>query len=297
LDVSTGTSVLAVHDPQEPSSRSPARTGRPGGGIAHGWRSANGYNIAPMPWFNELLFIVFLLLDMSLVVLTYRLFGKEGLYGYVVLAIITCNIEVLKQVEMFGMAVTLGNILYGSIFLTADILAEVHGKKAAQKAVWLGFTALLLATLFMQLAIQFVPSTSDQAQPHLAWIFGFMPRVALASLAAYVFSQLLDVTIFMRIKQRMRGRSLWLRNNASTLLSQAVDTVTFTILAFAPLPGIGAVAGFEQWNVIWDIVLTTYIIKLMVSVLDTPFVYWARLVGRKVHPEEFFTENKDYLEA
>jgi queuosine precursor transporter len=249
-----------------------------------------------MPWFNESLFLLFLLLDMSLVVLAYRLFGKEGLYGYVVLAIITCNIEVLKQVEMFGMAVTLGNILYGSIFLTADILAEVHGKKAAQKAVWLGFSALLLATLFMQLALQFVPSASDQAQLHLAWIFGFMPRVALASLAAYVLSQLLDVAIFMRIKQRMRGRSLWIRNNASTLLSQAVDTVAFTILAFAPLPGIGAVAGFEQWGVIWDIVLTTYAIKLMVSVLDTPFVYWARLVGRKVHPEEFYSEDKEYLE-
>jgi queuosine precursor transporter len=248
-----------------------------------------------MPWFNELLFLLFLLLDMSLVVLVYRLFGKEGLYGYVVLAIITCNIEVLKQVNMFGMAVTLGNILYGSIFLTADILAEVHGKKAAQKAVWLGFTALLLATAFMQLALQFTPSPSDQAQPHLTWIFSILPRVALASLTAYTLSQLLDVTVFIHLKRLMHGRSLWVRNNASTLLSQAVDTVIFTLLAFAPLPWIGAADGFEQWNVIWAVVFTTYVIKVIVSVLDTPFVYWARQVGRQVHPEEFAAENRQYV--
>ena len=226
-----------------------------------------------IPFFNELLFAFFLLLDMTMVVVVYRLFGREGLMGYVVLAIIACNIEVLKLVKMFGMEVTLGNILYGSIFLTSDILAELYGKKQAQKAVWLGFTALVLVTIFMQLALRFTPSAVDQAQPHLQAIFGFLPRVAVASLTAYVISQLTDVTIFIGIKRAMQDRALWVRNNVSTVFSQAVDTLIFTVLAFAPLPFIGRVPGFEDWPTIWAVALTTYVIKFIVSVADTPFVY------------------------
>jgi len=87
------------------------------------------------------------------------------------------------------------------------------------------------------------------------------------------------VTIFIAIKRAMRDRALWVRNNVSTVFSQAVDTVIFTVLAFAPLPFIGRVPGFEDWPTIWAVALTTYVIKFIVSVADTPFVYWARLVG------------------
>ncbi|MDQ3024376.1 MAG: VUT family protein, partial [bacterium] len=66
-----------------------------------------------MPFANELLWVAFLLVDMCMVVLVYRLFGREGLMCYLVFALITCNIEVLKLVQMFGLTVTLGNILYG----------------------------------------------------------------------------------------------------------------------------------------------------------------------------------------
>lgn len=234
--------------------------------------------------FNELLFLAFLLLDMGLVVLLYRLFGREGLIAYVVLAVITCNIEVLKQVEMFGLPVTLGNVLYGSIFLTSDILSEVYGKQEARRAVWLGFAALVLSTLFIQIAIQFKPNDFDAAQPHLVGLFQFMPRIACASLLAFLVSQHFDVWLFSRIKAAMQGKALWLRNNASTLASQALDTVIFTLLAFAPLPMLGTVAGFESWAVVWGVGVSTYLIKLVVSVLDTPFVYLARQIGTRHHP-------------
>lgn len=235
---------------------------------------------------NELLFFAFLLLDMCLVLLMYRLFGREGLYGYVVLAIITCNIEVLKQVEMFGLPVTLGNVLYGSIFLTSDIMAEVYGKAQARKAVWLGFATMLLSMLFIQVALLFQPNATDAAHPHLVALFQFLPRIAVASLLAYLLSQHFDVWVFTRIKAAMQGRALWFRKNASTALSQLLDTIVFTLLAFAPLPFLGTVDGFEDWRVIWGVGVTTYLLKMIVCVLDTPFVYWARQIGNRHHPPE-----------
>lgn len=225
---------------------------------------------------NELLWLGFLLIDLLLVLLVYRLFGKVGLVAYVVLSIITCNLQVLKLVNLFGVTTTLGNILYGSIFFSTDLLSENHGKKEAQRAVWLGFTAIVLMTLFMQLALLFRPAPADQMQPHMQMLFSFLPRIVGASLIAYLLSQLHDVWAFHWWRRRTQGRHLWLRNNASTWVSQLLDSTLFVLLAFAPLPVVGTVPGFESWDVIVSVWITTYLIKLAVAVIDTPFMYWGR---------------------
>jgi len=101
---------------------------------------------------NELLWLILTLVDFGSMLLAYRLFGRIGLYAVIVISIVLCNIQVLKIVEMFGLTATLGNALYGSIFLATDILNEVYGKKEAQKGVWIGFYALIFTTIIMQLA-------------------------------------------------------------------------------------------------------------------------------------------------
>ena len=100
-------------------------------------------------------------------------------------------------------------------------------------------------------------------------IFGFMPRVVLASMAAYLVSQWHDVWAFNFWKKKTGGRFLWLRNNLSTLVSQLLDSVIFCVIAF--------VGVFESG--VWvQILVTTYVFKVIVAVLDTPFIYLARKV-------------------
>lgn len=239
------------------------------------------YN-APVQLPNEALWLGFLLVDLLLALLVFRLFGRLGLYAYIVLAIITCNLQVLKLVELFGLTTTLGNILYGSIFFCTDLLGEVYGKKAARKAVWLGFTALALMTLYMQIALVFTPSPFDETQEHLQALFGFLPRVVSASLLAYLVSQLHDVWAFHYWRDRFQGRWLWLRNNASTWVSQLLDSLIFVIIAFAPLPLLGEVPGFESWPTILEVLITTYVIKLIVAAIDTPFLYWGRSLAKRI---------------
>ena len=239
-----------------------------------------GYNPdVPIP--NELLWLGFLLLDLLLVLLVYRLFGPIGLVAYIVLSIIVCNMQVLKVVTLLGVPTTLGNILYGSIFLCTDLLGEVHGKDAAKRAVWLGFTAMVLVTIFMQIALLFEPGPTDEFHGHLTALFSFMPRIVAASLIAYLLSQLHDVWAFHWLREHFGGRYLWLRNNASTWVSQLLDSSVFVLLAFAPLPLLGSVPGFESWAVVLQIWLTTYVIKLIVAVVDTPFIYWGRAIAKR----------------
>ncbi|WP_316898660.1 queuosine precursor transporter [Pseudodesulfovibrio indicus] len=216
---------------------------------------------------NETLWIVFALVDLSMVLVVYRLFGRVGLFGLMVFNLLLCNVQVLKTVELFGLTTTLGNILYASVFLATDLLSEFYGKKEARKGVLLGFVTLLMMVGYMQIALYFQPAESDFAQPHLQALFGFLPRVAFASMAAYLVSQLHDVWAFHAIRARTGERLLWLRNNASTIISQLLDSVIFCVIAFW---------GVFPMEVFLEILLSTYLIKVVVAALDTPFIYLAK---------------------
>ncbi|XID92735.1 queuosine precursor transporter [Paenibacillaceae bacterium WGS1546] len=212
--------------------------------------------------------VLFVLVNFALFLLGYRLFGKTGLYAWVAAAVVLANIQVVKTIGMFGLVMTLGNTMYGTIYIATDLLNEKYGEKEAKKAVWFGFFFLLASTAVMQMALVFEPQETDFGDPALQTIFGLAPRIALGSLAAYFVSQFLDVKIFSKLRKKFPTRSqLWIRLNGSIGFSQLVDTLVFCTIAFA---------GEYAWNVWWEIVLTTYVLKFIVSVASTPVVYWAR---------------------
>ena len=217
---------------------------------------------------NELLWLVMLTVNFALILIAYRLFGRIGLYIWVPLAAVVANIQVVKLIELFGIAATLGNIVYASSFLVTDILSENYGKKEAQRAVYIGLFSLVAMTVLMNLALTFVPAADDFAQQSLVTIFGFMPRIAGASLVAYFFSQSHDVWAYNFWRNRFPSlKFLWLRNNASTMISQFIDTTVFTLLAFW---------GVFPSAVLVEIFWTTYLLKWIVGAADTPFIYLAR---------------------
>ncbi len=221
---------------------------------------------------NEVLWIAFVIFDLTIAVLIYKKFGRLGLYGLIVMDIILCNIQVIKQINMFGLSATLGNLLYASIFFATDLLNEVYGRKEAQRAVVFGFIFLVLSMVVMQIALMFKPNESDFIQPALVQIFSFFPRIVIASLIAYLISQFHDVWAFNFWKKLTNKRHLWLRNNLSTMISQLIDSLIFCVIAFW---------GKFPTNVFIEIVLTTYIFKWIIAAADTPFLYWAIRTRKK----------------
>ena len=220
---------------------------------------------------NELLWIGLLFCSFLMVSLAYKLFGKTGLYIWTAIAVILANIQVMKTVEVFGLVTAMGNVIYSSLFLVTDIINENHSKKEAQKAVWIGFFVLIATTIIMQITIQFIPHESDFLSEHISAIFSFLPRIAFASLVAYLISQSHDVWFFALLKKKHKEKFLWLRNNLSTISSQLIDNIVFTLIAFV---------GIFSWDIIAQIFLTSLIMKIIVSVCDTPFVYWARKIKK-----------------
>jgi queuosine precursor transporter len=216
---------------------------------------------------NELLWLGTLIISLSMVMLAYKLFGKTGLYVWTAIAVILANIQVMKTVQIFGLVTALGTVIYSSLFLVTDILNENHSRKDAQKSVWIGFFVLITATIIMQMTIQFIPHESDFLSEHMAAIFSVLPRIAFASLVAYLISQTYDVWFFAKLKKKHKKEKLWLRNNLSTITSQLLDNTIFALIAFA---------GIFSWEIIAQIFFTSMIMKVIVTVCDTPFVYLAR---------------------
>ncbi len=217
---------------------------------------------------NEFLWLAFALVNFLAVTLAYKLFGKTGLLVWIGLGTILANIQVTKTIELFGLTATLGNIMYGTLFLVTDSLGEKYGLKDAKKAVYLGIFSLLATVVIMQMVLLFQPGADDFAQDSLVTIFGLLPRIALGSLTAYAIAQLFDVHVFNYLKVKQGdGKKLYARNILSTLLSQALDTLIFVPIAFL---GVFPIA------IVFEIALTTYFIKVLVASLDTPFVYWIK---------------------
>lgn len=216
---------------------------------------------------NEFLWFLMMATNFLFIMAIYKLWGKQGLLCWIPVSVILANIQVVKLVSLFGITSTLGNIVYASAFLVTDILSENHGKEDAKQAVYIGFFSLIVTTVIMNLALRFTPHPDDFAQGALETIFKIMPRLAIASLIAYGLSQMHDVWAFHWWKNMTKGRHLWLRNNLSTMVSQALDSSVFTLIAFY---------GTVPTGILWEIFISTYILKFIVALCDTPFVYIAR---------------------
>ena len=224
--------------------------------------------------YQNLLWVVTITLDLSVTLLFYRLFGKMGLYGIVVLNIMLSNLQGPKLTVIFGMQTSLGLILYSGIYFATDLLSENYGRREANRAVILGFATSVVVVIMMSISLLFLPSTVDaqrvfaeRIHEALKDLFDFTPLFVFGSLFVYLVSQSFDVWMFHFIKQKTQGRHLWLRNNLSTISSQAVDTVLYAVIVWGPIVGLSTA---------FKLSLAKYIFKVIIAIFDTPFIYWAR---------------------
>ncbi len=227
---------------------------------------------------NELILILNLFFIYGSVFVSFKLFGKKGLFCFAVLAAIAANIEVLILVNAFGMEQTLGNILFGSTFLVTDILSELYGKKEARDAVNISIFISIIFIIITQSWFLYVPSPQDFVMESIHNVFSNTPRVMISGLLVYGIVQRFDVWLYHKIWQITKEKSgsekrfLWLRNNGSTLVSQLLNSVLFTLAAFL---------GTYDAATLIAIILSSYIIFIITSLADTPIIYLARLYFKK----------------
>jgi hypothetical protein len=210
---------------------------------------------------NIIIGIIYLIISFSVTCLFYKYFGKYGLYIWLCVSVILANIQTIKISEIFGIVTSLGNISYGSIFLTTDILCEKYGDKATKTGTVISFIIMIIFSLLMYLFLLYEPALIDNSQDAFIQIFKVIPRIMIASILAYYVSQRIDSKIYLYLKNKYNN--VIISNNVSTIISQMFDTLIFTSIGFMFT---------YSFSYILELMISMIIFKVIIGILDTPFM-------------------------
>lgn len=208
---------------------------------------------------NELLFIAQVLLVFSLTAVLAR-FGKDTLAGWMGLLGVFANLFVSKQINLFGLSVTASDVFAVGLFLSLNILQEFWGKKEGSRAIYVTLIFQVFFLALSQIHLRFIPNEFDATQGSFETVLGAYPRILAASLFTLWVTQRWDLWFFTQLKEKLPELSFSSRNMLSLFISQALDTILFTVLA------LGGVAG----NLL-DIMLFSFIVKAFL-ILTTPLI-------------------------
>lgn len=174
------------------------------------------------------------------------------------------------------------------LFTMVDVVVEVYGRARARSLVYSGLVVIVLLILYAWLVTSLPPSHRFAGtEPAYDKIFHSAVRISLASLAAFAVSELLDVAIFARLREKLKGRALWLRNNVTNFIAQFMDSFVFIFLAFyATTESFHANVSF-----LFSLIIPYWLIRCALSIVETPLVYlgvwWLR--GTRSAPKNLNT--------
>lgn len=181
------------------------------------------------------------------------------------------------DVEIFGsklFEISVGILPYPITFLITDLISEIYGKKRANDIVVVGIFASLFSLLIIYIASN-APATDWSYVDNTMFntVFGNTSLAVFASMLTYLFAQFVDIQIYHFWKRLTKGKHLWLRNNFSTWFSQFVDTFTIVTLLCS--------FGIIDWANFKGLLISGFLFKVIVALLDTPFLYLGVFLFRK----------------
>jgi uncharacterized integral membrane protein (TIGR00697 family) len=219
-------------------------------------------------------------------------YGISYVIATVAALVIVSNIVAIKIITLGPLTVPAAIFIFPATFLVTDILTEKWGPSQARRAVWAGFYAnlVVVSAIFVVLKLEPAPFAHDLASS-FDHILGMAPRIVIASLIAYLVSQHHDIFAFEFWRRFTNGRLLIVRNTASTTVSQLIDTILFITIAFGGQYPLLSPEGIDLVSLITG----QYIVKLIISVLDTPFVYLACNAIDKIPPQIGTSGDPDWI--
>ncbi len=190
--------------------------------------------------------------------------GRRWLQASIVINLLLISVFGAKLIAVFGLVTNVGNIFYAMVFFAGQLLVEHYGKEEGKKSVWLGLAAVIFFVAIGQLTVRYtgIPEAAD-ASAAIATLFKFTPRLALASMLAYLCAQSINVRLYSYLRGRSISR-IWLRSLLSTAAGQLVDSGIFFTVAFA---------GVLPISVFFETMLVGWAVKCALGALSVPFLY------------------------
>lgn len=202
-----------------------------------------------------------------------------------VATLLISNLGAVKLIAFGSIISDGGAILFPLAYILGDVMTEVYGYKHTRRAIWVSFVLLLVMVTALTI-VRYLPA-ADEATNVTAFdsIFGFVPRIVLASLAAYVAGEFMNSFVLAKMKVRSRGKQLWKRLVGSTLVGETVDTTIFGLVAFAGILNGTAMVRFIVIGVMF---------KTAVEVLMLPVTYRVIAWLKKRESEDYFDKKTNF---
>lgn len=181
-----------------------------------------------------------------------------------VVVLLISNLVAQKICRIGPLTLSGAELLFPITYIFGDIFTEVYGYAASRRAIWIGFFASALLSVMGAIVVALPPAPGWHNQAAFATVFGFIPRLVVASLIAYWAGEFTNSFTLAKMKLLTRGRWLWTRTVGSTITGQAVDTATVVLIAFW---------GKAPRTTLLALILSAYGTKVVYEVLATPLTY------------------------
>lgn len=213
--------------------------------------------------FNFGMLVMSAIICFAFMVLVDKLFKKDGLMVWVSIASVLANIIVCKTFDLFGYTSSLANVLFASTFLASNVLSEKYGKEYSKRAISMSLVSIIGYIICSQIALLYIPSSSDIAHSSMELLFSFSFRTSIASFVMYYLGNMLNIYVFDKLKSRMKHR-VGLRNFIATVIGNCTENFFFNILAFLGIFDIGTCI---------SIAVIGSVIEIFIASLSTPFIH------------------------
>lgn len=209
----------------------------------------------------------------------------DALTTVFVVILLVSNLVAQKVCQIGPFAVSGAILLFPITYIFGDVFTEVYGFSASRRAIWLGFWGTVLLYVVGKLTIMLPPAPGWNNQHAFTTVFGFIPRILAASLAAFWAGEFANSYTMARLKLLTRGEMLWTRTIGSTIIGQAVDTTLVVFLTFG---------GIVPMSVMGNMIATSYFLKVGYEVLATPLTYGVIHFLKRTEGADAFDWNENF---
>lgn len=199
--------------------------------------------------------------------------------------LIVSNIVAAKLITFWGFVLPAGILTFPMAYVVNDLLTEVYGYEKTRSIIWGGFICLAILTITTSIATALPFPSFWGAQKEFETTLGLVPRIAAASLCAYVIGSLLNSYVLSRMKVLTGGRHLWSRTIGSTIVGEGADSVIFNTVAFF---------GIFQLSELGHIMWSGFFLKVAYEVVATPLTYFAVAWLKRYEEEDKFDTDIRY---
>ena len=213
---------------------------------------------------NEFLLLLTICAELVFVLIASRM-GKNWLRMTIVVNLILIATFGAKIIPAFSFLTNSGNVFYAGVFLAMHMIIEQYGKRSAMRSMWIGFGSMVFFLLMSMFAVSFIGSKESLVlNQAIDRVFVKVPRIALASMIAYLASQYANIWLYSYMLKKNGRKQLWLRDNLANIAGQMVDSVMFFSIAFLQILTLSELL---------QAIIIGYGIKVVTGSLGTVFLY------------------------